>query len=157
MPPEETIRFFSTREEADLHAEPAMVVPCLDAMSRVSHVVGELEHLALRSEQIPIWRPVRAWVQLAQLRADLAEATGSYEAALKQNFDRLGEPVERGSSMDNAWLQSYSTALGTAAALQLLSSYRTARLRTAWPFFPFTSRCCRCCCPCSLGCPRSTR
>jgi hypothetical protein len=63
-------------------------------------------------------------VQLAQLRADLAEATGSYEASLKQNFDRLGEPVERGSSMDNAWLQSYSTALGTAAALQLLSSYR---------------------------------
>jgi hypothetical protein len=88
----------------------------------VSHIIGELRQFASTAEAISVWRPIHAWVGLRQIRNELAAIRASHDTVLSEWFARLSEPVEGGTDMQNAWLQAYSTAEGTSAILQLLSS-----------------------------------
>jgi hypothetical protein len=51
---------------------------------------------------------------------------GKAAAMLQLCCDRLREPVEGASAMDNAWIQAWSTAVGASALLQLQSSLQAA-------------------------------
>ena len=98
----ETTRFFATKAEAATHGGPAIVVPCLNATTRVSHIIGELRQFASTAEAISVWRPIHAWVGLRQIRNELAAIRASHDTVLSEWFARLAEPVEGGTGMQLA-------------------------------------------------------
>lgn len=121
----DSIRFVETASEADAATDAVIVVPCLRLMQQVEPLAEGLSNLARSGESISVWRPIHAWRKLKSLRSQFALLTPRFQEAIKSCHDRLAQPVERGCSIDNAWLQGYSTAVGTSALFQLQSAFQS--------------------------------
>lgn len=121
----DSIRFVETIAEAEGATDAVIVVPCLRLMQKVEPLAEEFSTLARTGESISVWRPVHSWRKLKGLRTQFDLLTPRFNDDIKYCHDRMGQPVERGSSIDNAWLQGYSTAVGTSALFQLQSAFQS--------------------------------
>lgn len=119
------IRFVETVAEAEATTGAVIVVPSLRLMEKIGPLVENLTTLAHSGESISVWRPLHAWWKLRSLRSQFETLTPRFRETITSCHDRMAQPVERGSSMDNAWLQGYSTAVGTSAIFQLQSAYQS--------------------------------
>jgi hypothetical protein len=119
------IRFVETVAEAEAATEAVIVVPGLRLMQKVEPLTEDLRTLAHSGESISVWRPIHTWQKLRSLRLQFESLTPRFKETIKTCHDRMVQPVERGSSIDNAWLQGYSTAVGTSAIFQLQSAFQS--------------------------------
>lgn len=122
----ESFRIVETEAEAKSQQSQAIVVPTLRIDEQIAPVVSKLAALTQRAEVISIWRPLHATSALRAHRAELGALSSQYNDAVTLCHLRMREPVGGGSSMDNAWLQGFSTALGTSALFQLQSTFQSA-------------------------------
>lgn len=120
----ESIVFVETVAEAEASAGAVIVVPSLHLIEKVGPLVEQLSNVAHSGESISVWRPIHAWWRLRNLRSQFETLTPRFREMITLCHERLAQPVERGSSMDNAWLQGYSTAVGTSATFQLQSAFQ---------------------------------
>jgi hypothetical protein len=116
----------ATRAEVDAGPDPAIVIPTLTLREQVTPVIETLTSIAEKAESISVLRPINAFWRLRKMRSKFAEQRVQATATLDFCHDCLKEPVEGGSAMDNAWLQSWSTATGTSLLLQLQSALQAA-------------------------------
>ena len=121
----ESFRIVETIAEAEAGSGPAIVVPTLRLEQNVRPVVNELSTLAQSGEAIVVRRPIHAFRILRALRKQFETLKPQYREAISLCHERMAQPVERGSAMDNAWLQGFSTALGTSLLFQLQSAFQT--------------------------------
>jgi hypothetical protein len=121
----DSIRFVETVADAEGATDVAIVVPCLRLMQKIEPLAEALSTLAGSGESISVWRPIHSWRKLKSIRSQFDLLTPRFREAIKTCHDRMGQPVERGSSIDNAWLQGYSTAIGTSALFQLQSAFQS--------------------------------
>ena len=120
----ESFRVVETEDEAKAGDGHAIVVATLRLNEIVQPIARELSALAQRAESILIWRGVHATRALKGHRQEFAALARQYNEAISLCHARMGEPVGGGSSIDNAWFQSFSVALGTSALFQLQSTYQ---------------------------------
>lgn len=121
----DSFRIVETIAEAESGEGSAVVVPTLRLDEKVSPLVQELSSLAQSAEAVSVWRPLYSVTTLRELRGNFREIIPRYTEIVTLCHARMGEPVERGSSMDNAWLQGFSTALGTSALFRLQSAFQS--------------------------------
>ena len=122
----EPLQIVETEQEAKSYENSSVIVPTLRLEEKISPAVSLLASLTLRAEKVSIWRPFHATRALSSLRAELDAITNQYKEAVDLCHARMRAPVGGGSSMDNAWFQGFSTALGTSALFQLQSTYQSA-------------------------------
>jgi hypothetical protein len=122
----EEFRIVETEAEAKSHQVQAIVVPTLRLDEQIAPVLLKLAELAQRAEAVSIWRPFHSALALISHRAELEALSPKYKEAISLCHARMREPVGGGSSMDNAWFQGFSTALGTSALFQLQSTFQSA-------------------------------
>ena len=122
----ESMRIVETEAEAKSHQSQAIVVPTLRLDEQITPVISKLAELAQRAEVISIWRPLHATRALKLHRTELEALSLQYKEAVTLCHLRMRELVAGGSSMDNAWFQGFSTALGTSAIFQLQSTFHSA-------------------------------
>jgi hypothetical protein len=121
------LRFVESKEEDPGGEGVPVVVPTLRLPDKVAPLVSNLNLIAQEAEGIAVLRPVLAFWQLHRIRPRFDLERGKAAAILQLCCDRLREPVEGASAMDNAWIQAWSTAVGASALLQLQSSLQAAR------------------------------
>ena len=122
---DDNFRLVESLVEAKAGEGAAIIVPTLRLNDAIDPFVREISALAQSGEAISVWRPIHSTVQLRALRAKFEAAVPRYRELLALCHERLSEPVERGSSMNNAWLQGYATALGTSALFRLQSAHQS--------------------------------
>jgi hypothetical protein len=121
----ESFRIVETIAEAESGAGPAIVVPTLRLEEKTRPLVSELTGLAQTGETVVVWRPLYAYRLLRKLRNQFETLIPRYKDTIALCHNRMSQPVERGSSMENAWLQGFSTAVGTSVLLQLQSTFQS--------------------------------
>ncbi len=121
----DSFRIVETIAEAGSGEGSAIVVPTLRLDQAVSPLVQELSSLMQSAEAVSVWRPLHSTKNVRGLRAKFRAIVPRYTEIVALCHARMGEPVERGSSMDNAWLQGFSTALGTSALFRLQSAFQS--------------------------------
>lgn len=121
----DSFRIVETIAEAESGEGSAIVVPTLRLDKTVSPLVQELSSLAQSAEAVSVWRPLHSTTTLRGLRGKFRTIIPRYTEIVTLCHSRMEEPVERGSSMDNAWLQGFSTALGTSALFRLQSAFQS--------------------------------
>ena len=104
-----------TVAEAESSTASAIVVPTLRLDAKVKPLVDELSALSRCAETVPVWRSLHATLRLTKFRTQFEDMVPRYQETILFCHERLSQPVERGSSMDSAWLQGISTAMGTSA------------------------------------------
>lgn len=114
-----------TVAEAESSTTPAIVVPTFRLDARVKPLVNELNALSQSAETVSVWRSLHATLKLRKLRKQFEDMAPRYQETISFCHECLSRPVERGSSMDNAWLQGFSTALGTSALFQLQFTFQS--------------------------------
>jgi len=119
------LRFVESKEEDPGGERVPVVVPTLRLPDKVAPL-SSLNLIAQEAEGIAVLRPVLAFWQLHRIRPRFNVERGKVAAMLQLCCDRLREPVEGASAMDNAWIQAWSTAVGASALLQLQSSLQAA-------------------------------
>jgi hypothetical protein len=120
----DSIRIVETLEESKSGEGTAIVVPTLRLDDKVRPLVNELSALAQSAEMVSVWRPLHAYARLRELRKKFAAITPTHREILNHCHRCMMEPVEGAATMENAWFQGYSTALGTSAILQLQSAFQ---------------------------------
>jgi len=120
------LRFVESKEEDPGGEGLPIVVPTLQLPAKVAPLVSSLNLIAQEAEGIAVLRPVLAFWQLHRIRPRFNVERGKVAAMLQLCCDRLREPVEGASAMDNAWIQAWSTAVGASALLQLQSAFQAA-------------------------------
>jgi hypothetical protein len=120
------LRFVASKEEDPGGAGLAVVVPTLLLPEKVAPLVNSLNLIAQDAESVSVLRPIPAFWRLHRIRPKFDDERRKASAMLEHCYDRLREPVEGASSMDNAWIQGWSTASGTSALLQLQSALQSA-------------------------------
>lgn len=118
-------RFVETVAEAEVSKDAVIVVPTLRLIEKVKPLVEDLSMLAHSGESISVWRPIHAWWKLRTLRSSFETLIPRFREEIALCHDRMVQPVERGNSIENAWLQGYSTAVGTSAIFQLQSAFQS--------------------------------
>jgi hypothetical protein len=113
-PAADTLRFVDTVTEADAAKDRTVVIPALLLAEKVIPLIRSLSAITDDAEQISVWRPIIAFCKLKRIRPRWNAERVKAAAMLDHCYDRLKEPVERGSSADNAWFQGWSAAIGTS-------------------------------------------
>ena len=122
----ESMRIVETETEANSHQSQAIVVPTLRLEAQIAPVIAKLASLAQRAEAISVWRPFHGVRALSSHRVEFVALSPDHREAVALCHRRMREPVGGGSSIDNAWFQGFSAALGTSALFQLQSTYQSA-------------------------------
>ena len=121
----DSFRIVETIAEAESGAGAAIVVPTLRLDAKVKPLVDELSTLSQSAETVSVWRSLHATRKLRKFRKQFENMVPRYRETMAFCHDRMSQPVDRGSSMDNAWLQGFSTALGTSALFQLQFAFQS--------------------------------
>jgi hypothetical protein len=119
-----TYHFVFDRAEYERAPKGAGVAyaPALCLPDRVAPLATELEGLAASLSGVSVLRSMHAYRRIAAIRKQFDSLQPRYQSCLADCHDRLSQPVEGAPSMDNAWLQGASTAMGISALTRLTSS-----------------------------------
>ena len=121
----ESFRIVETIAEAESGTDSAIVVPTLRLDAKVKPLVDELTALSQSAETLSVWRSLHATCKLRKFRKEFENLVPRYRETLALCHDRMSQPVDRGTSIENAWLQGFSTALGTSALFQLQFAFQS--------------------------------
>lgn len=121
----DSFRIVEAVADAESGNGPTVVVPALRLEEKTRSLISELARLAEAGEKVVVWRPLHAYIVLRSLRTQFKSLLPRYKESVTLCHERMAEPVEGGSSMDNAWLQGFSTAIGTSVLFQLQSAFQS--------------------------------
>ena len=101
---ETILRFIASKEDDPGGAGLAVVVPTLLLPEKVVPLVSSLNLIAQDAERISVLRPIWAFWRLYCIRPRFNAERSRATEMLAHCYDRLKEPVEGASSLDNAWI-----------------------------------------------------
>ncbi len=117
-------KIIETREEKTDCATKAIVVPTLRLDQYIEPTATALNSLAHQIESISVWNPFGAFFSHKKYQTQFETFKQKYIESVDHCHKRMRDPVEGGNGIDNAWMQGFSTSLGTSALIQLQSTYQ---------------------------------
>jgi hypothetical protein len=92
----------------------------------VASICAALEKIFSEAEPINVLSPVKAYRTLRSLRQRLTASQPAFQRAMDDCLNKIKQPVEGGPSMDNAWFQGWSLALGLSSVTRLNLAFSNA-------------------------------
>ncbi len=121
--------FTTERAEYDARSaagEMVVLAPALHLRHKVRDISNYFRAIATRAEGVNVLNTISSLRALRQLRVEYSAREQEAQTALGETVERLGEPVEGGTTLEMGWVQGFTLAAGLSAYTNLQSALTAA-------------------------------